>query len=193
MTEEEIKKLQEDLEAANSREKALENKASRLEDESKTFKSRAQEAEGKISEAEKAKLEEQGKLEELLAKEREEKQKISKTLESRTQGVLREKLRAEMSKHAKDAHDVDMLLKITEHKELLSIDEEELSVSGVEDFVGKARESHSYLFKKANLDDTETRKPKGGSGGTTDEDYHKALDAATSRKELEEVKKKFGK
>lgn len=191
MTEEEIKKLQEALEAERTKAKALESKAQRLEEESKSFKSRAQEAEDKISEAEKKKLEEQGKLEELLAKEREEKSKLSETLKTRTQGVLREKLRAEMAKHAKDAHDVDMVLKVAEHKDLLSINEDELSVSGVEDFVNKTRETHGYLFKKASLDDTETKKPKGDKPDTSDDAYFAALDACTNRKELEEVKRKF--
>ena len=193
MTEEEIKKLQEELEAERTKAKALESKAARLEDESKKNKTRAQTAEEKINEAEKAKLEEQGKLEELLRVEREEKSKLSKTLETRTQGVLREKLRAEMSKHAKDAHDVDMLLKVTDHKDLLSINEDELSVSGIEDFVGKCRESHSYLFKKKTMGSGEDKKPKGDDNKTDVEKYYEELDACTSRKELEAIKKKYGK
>lgn len=187
-----VETLQKELEEARARAKALESKSQRLEEESKNFKSRAQEAEAKISEAEKAKLEEQGKLEELLAKEREEKSKIAKTLESRTQGVLREKLRAEISKHAKDAHDPDMLLKVTDHKDLLSINEEELSVAGVEDFVTKVRESKPYLFKKARLEEGDPP-PKAKDFKSDEEKYYAELDSCTSRKELEAVKKKYGK
>lgn len=188
ITEEELSKLKEEAEKA----KALASKAERLEEESKKFKTRAQEAEGKLSEAEKAKLEKEGKLEELLKAEREEKAKLSQTLEARTKGVLSEKLKAEVAKHAKDAHDVDMLLKVTEHKDLLSINEEELSVGGVEDFVKKVRETNSYLFKKKSLDGLgDGDKPPKPTD--TEEEYFKALDACKSRKELEAVKKKFGK
>ena len=189
ITEEELEKLKEAAERA----KALESKASRLEDESKKFKTRAQEAEEKISAAEKAKLEEAGKLEELLKKEREEKAKLSQTLEARTKGVLSEKLRAEMASYAKDAHNVDMLLKISDHKDLLAIDEENLSVSGVEEFVNKARETHSFLFKKKSLDglgdDDEGKKKQPSTG---EEEYLRELDLCTTRKELEAVKKKYG-
>ena len=136
--------------------------------------------------------EEQGKLEELLAKEREEKSKLAKTLESRTQGVLREKLRAELSRHAKDAHDVDMLLKVSDHKDLLSIDEEALVVSGVEDFVGKVKETHSYLFKKANLDSGDDKKPNVNTK-SDDEKYLEELEACNSRAELDKLRKKYGK
>lgn len=189
-----IETLKKELEEERARAKALSTKNERLEEESKKNKTRAQSAEEKISEAEKAKLEEQGKLEELLRVEREEKSKLSKTLETRTQGVLREKLRAEMSKHAKDAHDVDMLLKVTDHKDLLSINEEELSVGGVEDFVGKCRESHSFLFKKKSMESGEDKKPKNEDANKTDDEkYYEELDACSSRKQLEEIKKKYGK
>ena len=187
-----IEELQKKLEEAEQRAKALQAKADRVEEESKKFKSRAFEAEEKISLAEKAKLEEQGKLEELLAKEREEKSKLAKTLETRTQGVLREKLRAELSRYAKDAHDVDMLLKVSEHKELLSIDEEALAVSGVEDFVGKVKETHSYLFKKANLDSGDDKKPNMNTK-SDDEKYLEELEACNSRAELDKLRKKYGK
>ena len=193
MNEEEIKKLRDDLEAERAKAKAAVSKAERLEEESKSFKTRAQTAEEKLNEEEKAKLEEQGKLEELLQKERDEKAKLSNTLNERTQGVLREKLRAEIGSHAKDAHNVDMLLKVTEHRDLLEINEDELSVNGVEDFVSKVRESHSYLFKKKDLDGMDGKKPDGGADGkTTDEQYHAALDACESRKDLEAVRKKYG-
>lgn len=189
ISEERLKELEAEAEKA----KALLSKAERLEEESKKYKSRAQQAEEKISEAEKAKLEEAGKLEELLAKEREEKAKLSNTLQERTQGVLREKLRSEVSKYAKDAHDVDMLLKVTDHRDLLTIDEENLSVSGVEDFVAKAKETHSFLFRKKSLDGMgEGGKKPEGQQKSDEEKYLEELRACNTRKELEEVKKKYG-
>lgn len=191
ISEEELTRLKD----AEERAKALEAKSLRLEDESKKYKSRAQQAEEKISEAEKAKLEEQGELEKLLAKEREEKAQLTNTLEKRTQGVIREKLRSTLATHAKDAHDVDMLLKVTEHKDLLSIDEENFNVSGVEEFVAKAKETHSYLFKKNKIDGMgEGGAPAGGGKEqkSDEELYKEELRACNSRKELDAVKKKYG-
>jgi len=187
-----VEELQEELEKERARAKALEANKSRIESESKAFKARAQEAESKISESEKSKLEEQGKLEELLATERQEKSDLSKKLEMRTQSVLREKLRSEAAKFAKDAHDIDMLLKVGEYKDLLSINEDDLTVEGVEDFVGKVRETHSYLFKKKTLDETETKRPSKGEGKTEEERYFAELDVCNSSRELDAVKKKYG-
>ena len=55
----ELEELKKELEEERTRAKALVSKTERLEEESKKFKSRAQDAEAKISDAEKAKLEEQ--------------------------------------------------------------------------------------------------------------------------------------
>ena len=190
ISDERLKELEENAERA----KALLSKVERLENESKDFKSRAQQAEAKISEAEKAKLEEQGKLEELLKTEREEKAKLSQTLKDRTNGVLREKLRAEVATHAKDAHNIDRVLGVTEHKSLLSIDEENLTVSGAEDFVKKVRETDPYLFRKKKLDDTQDVPPSNNDDfKSDDEKYREELKACTTRKELDAVKKKYGK
>lgn len=185
-----IEELRKELELERSKTNALENTNSRLIDESKDFKTRAQNAESKISESEKLKLEEDGKFQELLTKEREKNSDLSKTLENRTQGVLREKLRSEVGRHAKDAHDIDMILKVGEHKDLLTINEDNLTVEGVESFVGKCRETHDYLFNKKILDDTETKRPKVDNK-TDDEKYFSELDACTSRKELDAVKLKY--
>jgi hypothetical protein len=190
ITEERLKELEENA----NRAKALLSKIERLENESKDFKSRAQQAEAKISEAEKAKLEEQGKLEELLKAEREEKAKLSQTLKDRTNGVLREKLRAEVATYAKDAHNIERVLGVTEHKSLLSIDEENLSVSGAEDFVKKVRETDPYLFKKKALGVTEEVPPNLKDDFKSDEEkYLQELKACNTRKELEAVKRKYNK
>lgn len=188
MTVEELeKKLAEEMERA----KALENSKARLEEESKKYKERAKNAEEKITQSEKEKLQAQGKLEELLAQERKEKENLRNDLMNTRSAALTEKLKAEVAKYGKDAHDVDMLLKVTDHKDLLSIDEESLTVDGVKDFVEKTRETHSYLFKKSELDLGDGKKPNGKEQ-TTEEEYLAELDACTDRKQLEAIKKKYG-
>jgi hypothetical protein len=184
--------LQAELEAEREKIKSLEANKQRLIDESKGFKERAHKAEETLSDAEKAKLESNGELEKLLAKEREEKKKLLETLDNTTSSVLREKLRNEVSKFAKDAHDVDMLLKVTEHKDVLKIDEQNLTIEGAEDFVKKARETHKFMFSKKTIEETEDKKG-GVDTKTSDEKYYEELAQANTRAEMDAVRKKHGK
>lgn len=188
-----VEELEKELEEERARAKALASKNDRLEDESKKNKERAKTAEELIAEAEKEKLKDQGKLEELLGKEREEKKKLQETLNDRDNKIIKANLRAEVAKYAKDAHSVERLLGVTEHKDLLKVNDD-LTVEGGEEFVKKCRETDFFLFKKKTLDDTE--KEKGGKGNDTrtdDEKYLAELNACTDRKQLEAVKKKYGK
>lgn len=189
---------QEELDAlkANSEAKAqLEASNKRLLEESATNKKRAQEAEGKLTEAEKAKLEADGNTQALLDQERSERLKIEEKFHSRTKTALKEKLRTEVLKHAKDAHDVDMVLRVTDHKALLKLDEETLSVTGTEDFVKKVRETHSFLFSKKKIDAGGNLPPKAGDKDfiPQEADYLKELKSCSTRKEMDEVRKKYGK
>ena len=188
-----VEELTKELEDERSKAKALESKSQRLEDESKSFKARAQDAESKLTDAEKDKLKEAGKLEDLLALEKKQNKELNDKWESTRSQVLTERLRTEVSKHAKDAHDVDMILKVKDHSDLLKLDEDNLTVDGVKEFTSAVRESHSYLFKKQKLDETEDKKPKEEKPLTDTEKYHAALDACNSQADLEKVKKQYGK
>lgn len=187
--------LQKELDDALRAKAEAEATKQRLEEESKKYKTRAQDAESKLSDAEKKKLEEQGNLQELLRKEREEKDSLAKRLNETTSSVLREKLRSEVAKVAKDAHDVDMILKVTEHKGLLKIDESELKVDGIGEFVSKVRETHGYLFSKKEMPKTEDKKPteKDFDSKTSEEKYLIELKKVKTKKELYDLKLKYGK
>lgn len=195
ITQEQLDQFKKDADRANN----LEASKTRLEDENSKIKKRAQDAELKLTDAETKKLEDEGKTNDLLLLEREKSAKLTDTLVKRTKSVLSEKVRSEVAKFAKDAHDVDMILRVTEHKPLLKINEEELTVAGVEDFVGKVRETHSFLFGGKRMPDYDNK--KGGKGdddeGDFDKDdqqrYRDELSKVTSRKEQKEVMKKYGK
>jgi len=192
ISEERLKELEEAAEAA----KQLAATKKRLEDENSKIKSRAQEAEGKLSEAEKRQLEAEGKTQELLEKERSEKQELLGKLNKTSENVLREKLRTAVLKHATDAHDVDMVLKVSDHQDLLKLDKEALTVDGVKDYVGKVRESHSYLFSKKSMDPGDNTPPGSGTKEefkTENEKYAEALKGATTKQELAKIRKQFGK
>lgn len=191
ISEEELEKFKADQQRAAD----LEASKKRLEEENGKYKSRAQEAEGKLSEAEKAKLEAEGNTQALLDAERAEKVKLQDRIKASNKTALKEKLRTEALKHAKDAHDIDMVLKVTDHKELLKLDEEAITVDGVKDYVEKVRESHSYLFSKKRLDTGDNLPPKGDQDDfkTEDEKYLSELRACSSRQQMNDVRKKYGK
>ena len=101
MTEEELKA------ALAEKEKELENlKGSneRLIGENTKYKTRAQEVENKLSEAEKQKLEDEGKLQERLDLEKKERLNLESKFESQKSLVLTEKLKTGLAKACPDAH-----------------------------------------------------------------------------------------
>jgi hypothetical protein len=175
--------------------KGYENSKTRLEDENSKIKLRAKEAEEKLLDAEVKRLEADGKVNDLLALERVKSGALSEKLASRTKAVLSEKVKSEVSKYAKDAHDIDMLLKVAEHKALLTVDEESLSVSGAEDFVSKVRDTHGFLFNAKKMPDYNNKKTedKEEDNKSSDEKYREELQGVTDRKQLAAVQKKYGK
>ena len=198
ISDEEFKKFQD----AQKSTEALAATKARLEDENSKIKKRAQEAESKLSEAEQKKLEDEGETSKLLLLERDRAAKLEEKLQGNTKMVLNEKLRTEVSKFAKDAHDVDMLLRVKEHKDLLKLNEDELSISGVEEFVTKVRETHNFLFSGKQLPDYDNKKGgDNGQGGNNDpnnsmteeQKYRAELKTVSTRKELSDVRKKYGK
>lgn len=192
ISQDELDKLKANAEEADK----LKASNQRLLDESSKYKTRAQEAEGKLSVAEKAKLEAEGKTQELLDAERKEKLDLQNKYHERGKVALREKLRTEALKHAKDAHNIDMVLKVAEHKELLKLDEDSLTVEGVEEYVKKVRETNPYLFSKKRMDGHGDNTPpaKGDDDHKTDEQkYLDELNACTSRIEMNKVRRKYGK
>lgn len=193
ISEEELEKYK----ASEQRATDLETSKKRLEDENSKYKTRAKDAEDKLSDAEKAKLEAEGNTSKLLDQEREENRTLKEKYSKRTSEVLREKLRTEVSKHAKDAHDIDMILRVTDHKDLLKLDEDSLSVEGVKDYVEKVRESHGYLFSKKSLPNTDNTPPGNNDDGddfkTEDQKYLSELKACSTREEMNKVRKKYGK
>jgi len=196
LSEEEYAKLKESAEKAA----ALEASKQRVIEESERFKKRAQEAEGKLTESEKRKLEEEGKLSEALALERKEKEELRQKYESKDKLILKEKLRTELTKVAKDAIDVDDLLLIqdSEARSLLKTDAESLTISGVEEFVAKARELKPHYFGRKAMPDYNNLKTGNDDSNedhakSDEQRYIEELKACNSRAEVVKVKKKYGK
>jgi len=196
ISEEELQALKD----AKAKADALEANKTRLEEEAKKFKERAQSAEGKLSKAEEEKLQAEGKTQELLDKEKLRAKELEDKLNSTRKATLQEKLRSEVSKFAKDAHDVDMIIRVQEHKALLKLDEENLAIQGVEEFVNAVKGTHDYLFGKKAMPEGEgggkpgTGNPPDPMAGKSEEEKFRAeLKTVSSRKEQMEVYKKYGK
>jgi hypothetical protein len=197
ISEEEFKRLKEDAEKA----KALEASKQRLLEESDKYKKRAQEAENKLTEAEKKKLEEEGNLQDLLARERKEKEELLGKFKNTARMTLEEKLRNELQSKASDIIDIDDLMSARNNpalKPLLKLDEEKIGVAGVEEFLEKAREIKPHYFGKKQMPDMNNVRTSGedlddSTTKSDDERYREELKKVTTRKELVELKKKFGK
>jgi len=195
MSEVTLEELQKKIEEQNALLENLSNSKKRVEEENQKYKKRAQEAEERVSQADKAKLEEENKLHELLKLEREEKEKLfneNKGLKSKS---LSKELRAKVAEVAKDAIDVTDILRVAEAKDALRLDEEALTVDGVEDFVTKVRELKPHLFKRHKVNTGESNPPnkENGKGESLDEQYRRELRAAKSQKDFDKVREKYGK
>lgn len=195
MSEVTLEELQKKIEEQNALLENLSNSKKRVEEENQKYKKRAQDAEDRLSQADKAKLEEENKLHELLKLERQEKEALvseNKGLKSKS---LSKELRARVAEVAKDAIDVTDILRVAEAKEALKIDEDALTVDGVEDFVTKVRELKPHLFKKAKSNTGESNPPnkENGKGESLDEQYRRELRAARSQKDFDKVREKYGK
>jgi len=193
----EIEELKKQMEEQAEQIKNLTASKSRLESENSKVKTRAQEAEGKLTEAEKQKMEDEGKLQERLDLEKNEKLELQKKFEVQKSTVLTEKLKGALAKACPDAHgnSIDLMLNVKEHRALLKVDDDALTVDGVEDFVGKLRETHSFFFTKSKLPETEDKKPdgKGLDEPLSDiEKYSKELKACKSQTEMDAVMLKHG-
>jgi len=195
ISEEELAALKSKASSAEEKAKALESTNKRLLDESTDFKSKYQDSKAALDEAEKARLEKDGNLSELLNKANDEIKVLQDDNAAKTSKVFREKLKSEVSKHAKDAHDVDMILKVAEHRDLLKLDETNLTVEGTKEFVDKCRETHNFLFSKKTLDPGDNNPPKKGADEnlTDDQNYLADLKGCSTKIELDAVKKKYGK
>ena len=187
--------LLKELEEARAKAEALENSKRRVEEENAKYKKRAQEVESQLSEVQKKKLEEENKIHEVLQIEREEKKKIEDNYTKLKSVTAREKLKNEVAALAKDAYDIEDILRVVEAKDELTFDEDTLTFSGVDKFVTKVRTLKPQHFKKSKVNVGEDSPPskEHGEGETKEEMYLKELRLAKNQKAYDEVRKKFGK
>lgn len=195
MSEKTAEELTAEIEALKAEKENLANSKRRVEEENAKVKKRAQEAESKLSDTEKKRLEEENKVHDLLKLEREEKTNLLSKYEGLKSKTLRTALKAEVAALAKDAHDVEDILRVVEAKDALKIDEENLVIEGAADFVTKVRELKPHLFAKKRISSNEDNPPnsENGKGETSEEAYQRELKAAKTQKDFDKVRAKYGK
>lgn len=138
-----------------------------------------------------------GKIEELLKKQEQitadkEKRLNEKEDELKTTRdlLMEEKLRNEIHLYAKDAHSVKKILRDEDFLKTVSYDNDSSEFSNVKDAVETVRKNSPYLFDSKAV----TRMADGQPDKTVvkKENYMEELKQATTQKELNAVRKKYG-
>lgn len=171
-----------DVEALMARLEKLETTNSRLLDESKGYKSKYQELRGQVEKNEKEALDGAENWKELLERERDEKHQIQQTLNDHKKSVIKKDLYFQVAKHAPDAFDVNDIITAIP-KDQLQIDEENLSVGGVDTLVNELKANKPYLFNNKKTNNMTTDVPPRNNTNTwesltdaqKDEEFLKAL------------------
>lgn len=144
-TQPSMEELSERLNEYQKKMEQLANTNERLLGESKQYKEKYQTVKSETEKERQLKLEKEENWKDLLDMEKNKRAEIeSKLLETRKM-TLKERLNFEVAKHASNAYDVDDVLNALP-RDLLSIDEENLKVSGVSDAVGFLMEKKPWLF-----------------------------------------------
>lgn len=168
----------------------------RLEKEANTYKTRAKDAEKKYSDFEKEKLENDGDIQKRLDLEIAENLQLKDKLKSKTETTIDAKLRVGIKEQFPTLQPgaVDLMLKISEHKNLLKIDADNESVDGIKEFGEACLETHPYLNTKKKLKDTDNLPPGTPAEDddlTDSERYDKELAACETQAEFDACRKKW--
>lgn len=160
ITEQETKQPEVDVEGLIARLEKLEGSNSRLLEESKTWKSKYRNLATDVEAKEKAVLEKNENWQDLLEIEKNKRSEMEVKLKDTKKSVLQKELGFKVASYAKDAHDVNDIISSLP-KDLLTIDEESLVVTGVSEAVNHVRESKPWLFMKESKSGMASARPNG--------------------------------
>jgi FtsZ-binding cell division protein ZapB len=146
----ELAKKVEQLEASNAR----------LLDQSKTWKDRYQSLQGTVEKENEAKLTESENWKELVEIEKNKRFELESKVKDLTTRSMQKDLQFKVASLAKDAYNVDdVITSISQRKDLLSIDQETGTISGVEEAYNMVRSEKPYLFNTAKVSGMDTGRP----------------------------------
>lgn len=158
-----------DMDKVMARLEQMEKTNERLLEESKAWKQKYKGLNSEVEQKQRADLEKTENWKDLLEIEKNQKMELKNQLVDTRKAVLQKELNFKVAKVAGDAYNVDDVISSLP-RDVLAIDEENLSVSGVSEAVNYVRENKPYLFQKDNKSGMSSARPKGESGKKTYED-----------------------
>jgi predicted RNase H-like nuclease (RuvC/YqgF family) len=173
------------VEDLSKRLELLERTNDRLLNENKKYKSGYQELKSSIQEEKKAQLVEQENWKELLDIEKKRAHDLESKLQATKKNVLKERLHFEVARHAKDAFDIQDVINAIP-KDMISIDEESLSVEGVSDAIMYVKEKKGYLFDNKVKSGQPSGRPSAVTGKVSYDQLSKQEQDELFRKALAE-------
>lgn len=174
----ELNKPELDVNALMARMEKMEQTNARLLEESKSHKNKYQGLRNEVEEKEKAALTENENWKELLEIEKNKRSEYESRLKDTKKTVLQKELNFRVASLAKDAYDVGDIISALP-KDMISIDEENLSINGVEEALNFVREKKPYFFN------TETK--SGMASGRPAVDLSSADENLTDEQQLKEA------
>lgn len=132
----------------------------RVLNESKDWKSKAQEYKAKLESIEEDKLRQKGETQKILEKREQELATLKERLETMNKSTLKSNIKAAVARVAKDAFDIDDLLK-TDQASMIEYDPESLTPTSesVEKFLNAVREVKPHFFGASKLPGQGAAKP----------------------------------
>jgi len=143
VTEDQVEKMQKQLNQFQEQLELAKQSKDRMLEESKSWKSKFQEANAKLEEKETADLESKEEWKELLDKTKNEKFHLENDLKTARKRNLQQKINFEVARYAGNAHDVNDVISALDEN-LLSVENDD--VLGIEEAVKKLKGEKSYLF-----------------------------------------------
>ena len=137
---------------------------------------------------ERQQAEKSGDLKKVLKFEQDSKAKIQAELENLKTSLVKSKVKSAIQEKAKDAHNIDHLMKLGDVDKITVVDG---TVYGVDEFLGSLRKEAPHLFKVQDVN----AGPKVGptvSIPKDKENYYKELDKQTTAAGVAAVRKKYG-
>lgn len=198
---------QEELDAFKAQKDAIDNLTTkfdsqseslkRIEGENAKSKTRATEAEQKLTDLEKEKVENDGDIQKRLDMEIAENAKLKKDVEIKSEKAMTSKLKSEIAGEFPNLNKgaVDFMLTIKSHEKLLKIDKEAETVDGIKEFGEACLKDYPYLQGKKTIKTGDNLPPENPDLNdddlTEDQKYGKELSAAKTQVEYDAVRKKW--
>lgn len=165
-------KPQVDIEQVMERLGQLESSYNRVLDESKNWKSKYKSLRDQVEQDQTKKLEDGENWKELLEIEKNKAHEMSQQLSHFKKETLKQKIHFEAAKYASDAFDIDDVINNLP-RDMVSIDEENLTVKGISEAIGLVKEKKPWLFNNKKSHGMVTERPVGENGRATYDDLSK--------------------